>query len=229
MPYAHTHGATSANGRAMPAETTRHVSSSGTLAVETTETAKKETWQDWWPEETVAPEALLTRQEVVDRLRSEGVDVTVFDLTNWEKRGITPRPTRQRTGRTTHAMYHPQELDVIRTLRELQAEGKPLSEIRPELRGRFPRRLRGSAHIRIQSNATATGTVRVPTATATAEAHAPTVATLPEDLMAHLRTFAHHHGEDVDSEIVRIELRLINADGHTLTIPVDVQQDAQSF
>ena len=173
------------------------------------DTAKKETWQDWWPEETVAPEELLTRQAVVDRLRGEGVDVTVFDLTNWEKRHITPRPTRRRVGRTTQAMYHPRELDVIRTLRALQDQGLPLSQIGPELRGRFPRR----------------HTVRVPTATASEEGLAPTIVTVSADLEAHLRAFARQHEEDIGGEIARIELRLINAYGHPYTIPVDVTGD----
>src|SRR5215213_4884140 len=73
------------------------------------DTAKQETWLDWWPDDEVMPEELLTRQRFVDRLRGEGVEVTVFDLMNWEKRGITPRPTRQRVGRTTHAMHQPQK------------------------------------------------------------------------------------------------------------------------
>src|SRR5215212_2810021 len=110
------------------------------------DTAKQETWLDWWPDDEVIPEELLTRQRFVDRLRGEGVEVTVFDLMNWEKRGITPRPTRQRVGRTTHAMYHPRVLEVIRTLRELQAEGRSLADIGRELRGRFPNRRQFTIH-----------------------------------------------------------------------------------
>jgi hypothetical protein len=210
------YSATRANGKAMPADTTRHVASSDTIELATTEAAKRETWADWRPGDPIDPEQLLTRQELVDRARTEGIVVSAQDIANWQGDGVLPRGIRRRRGRVTETLYPHWYVDLLRDLRAQQEEGLRLADIGPRLRPQY--------------------VVRPPTATATAKAHIPLVVsvtakasvrrgdpalTANDDLAQTLRTIARAHEDAYGGHIARVELRLIDDHGNPLTLAID--------
>jgi hypothetical protein len=211
------YGATGANGRAMPADTTRHVASSDMLTIETTElaeTAEVKTWQDLWPNETADPEHLLTRRELAERAQSGGISVTERDIANWQARGVLPHGISQRTGRTLQTLYPERYLDLLSDIREEQRKGTRLAAIGPLLWVKHagkPRTLHGKATITFTSSATARAHVRRGDPALTAD----------DDLAQTLRTIAQAHEEAYGRNIVRVELRLIDDHGNPLTLAVD--------
>ena len=102
-------------------------------AAETTKPAR-ETWRDWLPPDAPEPE-LLTREQLVARLREAGIDADVSDLRYWEYHGILPRPVRQRHDGATRAVYPDWFVWLVGLLREYQGrDNKSLQEIGPALR-----------------------------------------------------------------------------------------------
>ncbi len=96
--------------------------------------SKPETWIDWHPKDIPMPTSLLTRDELLERLKAWGVEVETGDLRFWEYTGILPRPVRRRIEGATRAYYPPWMMSMVRLLRELQAGGYPLRDIGPRLR-----------------------------------------------------------------------------------------------
>lgn len=96
---------------------------------------KRETWRDWLPEVAPDPDELLTRDELIGRLRSWRVDATEADLRYWEYAGVLPRPVRRWHDGAVRALYPDWFPHLVRELRRLQRrEGLTLEEIAPRLR-----------------------------------------------------------------------------------------------
>jgi len=94
----------------------------------------KETWRDWMPEGAPEPERLLSRDELVDRLGYYHVEADATDLRFWEQKGILPRPVRQRRDGAMRTTYPEWVISLVQRIRQLQAEGFSLEQIRPRLR-----------------------------------------------------------------------------------------------
>lgn len=94
----------------------------------------KETWRDWMPEGAPEPDQILTRDELVERLRYYNVDADTESLRFWEREGILPRPIRQRRNGATRTTYPDWMIYLVRRIRQLQAEGFSLEQIRPRVR-----------------------------------------------------------------------------------------------
>src|SRR5687767_7574568 len=107
------------------------------MPAENGEKPKRETWQDWWPNEPSDPEHLLTREEVLAQLGQEGFVVSEESLRHWQALGAVPYAVRQWHNGATRALYPQRMLTVLRTLRNLQADGKKMSEVREHLRNSF--------------------------------------------------------------------------------------------
>ncbi len=56
---------------------------------------KRETWRDWMSPEAPEPTELLSRDELVNQLRQEGIKVSAADLRNWQDDGIVPYGIRR--------------------------------------------------------------------------------------------------------------------------------------
>lgn len=95
---------------------------------------KRETWREWLPPARVDPRPLLTRAQLVERLRADGVQVEEADLRYWEYEGILPRAVRQRHEGATRAVYPIWFADLVQHLRTLQGGGYELREIARMLR-----------------------------------------------------------------------------------------------
>jgi len=96
--------------------------------------ATKETWRDWMPEGAAEPERLLSRDELVARLGYYHIEADATDLRFWEQRGILPRPVRQRRDGAMRTTYPEWALLLVQRIRQLQAEGFSLAQIRPRIR-----------------------------------------------------------------------------------------------
>ncbi len=100
-----------------------------------TETAtKRETWLDWLPAELSDPASFITREELVARLRAEGVSVSDRTLIFWEAKGLLPRPIRRWVGDKTRALYPELAVGAVALVRQLQEKGLVLRAIAPEIR-----------------------------------------------------------------------------------------------
>jgi len=94
----------------------------------------KQTWRDWMPEGTPEPDRILTRDELVERLRYYNIDADTESIRFWERAGILPRPIRQRRDGATRTTYPDWMIYLVQRIRQLQAEGFSLEQIRPRVR-----------------------------------------------------------------------------------------------
>lgn len=109
-----------------------------------TTTSKKErvTWRDWQPPGTPDPDELLTREELVARMKDLAINVSARDLIYWESLGILPRGVRVRRNNATYVVYPRWLMHSVELLRRLQAFGLSLEEIAPRLRETAARAVR---------------------------------------------------------------------------------------
>ena len=77
---------------------------------------------------------LLTRGELLDRLREKGFDADDQDLAYWQRTGAIPYPTKRRKDKTTIAVYPIWMVELIELLRQGQQFGLNLKEIAPVLK-----------------------------------------------------------------------------------------------
>ena len=151
---------------------------------QTAEKPKRETWRDW-----LAPDGfrlvggkLITRDELLERLRDEGIDVSIHDLKNWQRLGVLPHGIPRREGRSTHALYPPQVVIALALVRQLQDQGREMADIRRVLRGTFripPEEgqvvVNRGAGTLVLDGGRVIYRIDTPTATGTAEAFTPDV------------------------------------------------------
>ena len=180
-----------------------------------------ETWRDWLSPGAPEPEALLTREEVIDRLRSWGIKATMADLRYWEYEGILPRPVRQRHADAVRAVYPDWFPHLVRQLRDLQGAGLTLNAIAPRLRTHA--RLMHAFDQGSASTHARDGAVRVPP-----WAQQPEDIMLGFDLAAALEHLADAHAKFRGVPVARIEVRVIGTDGRATMypMPIAVSEDA---
>jgi hypothetical protein len=113
------YGAAGTNGKAMPAETAKRPSDF------------HRTWLDTLPEGDPEPslDELMTRQELVEKLRANGIPVSETDIVFWEKRGVLPRAIRRHRDGAPRALYPKRAYGAIAILRSLQRDGMSLDAI----------------------------------------------------------------------------------------------------
>ena len=190
-------------------------------------------------DEPVRLDGLIARKDVLERLAAEGVSATERDLLYWQKNGVIPRGDRLKIGRLGFTFYPPWIVDLIRTLRQLQAERKTLAEIRVDLRVRARELNAGVRHVSSSDTAHLgvehTSSVdRSPSLTAsitgsswaTAELTVGSSAanvTAPPDRFAEMAVeFARVYEETVGPHIDHVEIRLFDSEGmpHAFRFPI---------
>lgn len=99
----------------------------------------RQTWINWLGPvdeaeaiERAAP--LLRKEELLDQLSADGVEVTDRNLMYWQHRDVLPAPTKSRSGRSTIAMYPSWMPAVIKILRFYQNAGANLQTIQTMMR-----------------------------------------------------------------------------------------------
>jgi len=91
-----------------------------------------ERWIDWFPDAMPT----LTIDELATGTRDLGVEpVTATTIRAWQRDRLLPLPARRRKGTRTFAVYPTVALAVIERVRNLQAAGLTLEQIRPLIRG----------------------------------------------------------------------------------------------
>ena len=101
----------------------------------------KETWADWQSPASPEPEPLLTRAELVERVRADGFDVTERVLAYWEHSGVLPRAVRRWRDGKPAALYPQWAVSAVVTIRIMQTAGESLDLIRCAIRGIYHRPL----------------------------------------------------------------------------------------
>ncbi len=92
----------------------------------------RERWIDWFPNATPT----LTIEDLVARTRDLGIEpVSTTTVRAWQRDRLLPLPARRREGTRTFAVYPAVALAVIERVRNLQAAGLTLEQIRPVIRG----------------------------------------------------------------------------------------------
>jgi len=87
---------------------------------------------------TPEPTDLITRDEVIARLRRRGVKVAARTLAHWESVGATPHPVRRWRDGAPRALYPDWVVDIaIQVPHFLRYEGLTLSEVGDALRGQL--------------------------------------------------------------------------------------------
>jgi DNA-binding transcriptional MerR regulator len=94
---------------------------------------RRETWIDLWPAGVSPPttEDMLSRAELLEELRAQGVNVPESTLIWWESSGVLPRAIRRFRDGRAHALYPTAAVDAIRHLHQLRSAGQPLDRIKP--------------------------------------------------------------------------------------------------
>ncbi len=188
---------------------------------------KKETWLDWLPGGTPEPpvDELLTRDDLLEGLRRDGVVVREDDLQNWQGAGIVPYGVRRRhpSSRTGRMLYPWWMGHVLRDLRVLQAEGRSLRSIAPILRQR------AAGYARQEP-----GTVWQPSRSASISGSTPTVHVtvppgIPRDavmaaIAARLMGATAQPRDAGEAEPERVDITLTMEDGISLTVAMPVDE-----
>lgn len=104
---------------------------------------KRETWADWWPENTPDALFLITRSEVLTQANVKGHTVTERMLRGWEQIGVLPAPVVQLHKGKVQAVYPPTHGNLVAVLAELRTDPEtkdyPLAHWRPYLQYLFHR------------------------------------------------------------------------------------------
>ena len=126
MPTTEPKSATPRDHRGIPIATTVR----GTSRV--TANLGPERWIDWFPDATPS----LTIEELAAGTRDRGIEpVSTTTVRAWQRDRLLPLPARRREGTRTLAVYPRVALAVIERVRNLQAAGLTLEQIRPVIRG----------------------------------------------------------------------------------------------
>ena len=205
------------SGPGLTTSTGATLSGMGTAPAPTGRTTKGSTatWRDWLPKGAPEPDDLLTREEVLDRLRSWSVEATVNDLRYWEYEGILPRAVKRQHDGAVRAVYPEWFPHLVRHLRDLQAEGLTLNQITPRLRTHA--RLTLAIEQASMSTLARDRAVRIPP-----WAKQPEDIQLGFDVAAALEKVADAHAKFRGVPVARIEVHVIGTDGRATKYPMPI-------
>lgn len=179
--------------------------------------AKQPTWRDWMPEGTPEPteDQLLTRDQLVRRLRAMNVPTTPRMVLHWETQGALPRPVRRWYRGATRATYAPWVVDAAAQVPALRRTGVPFPEIGRRLRAA----LAGSASASLSAASSLVASAVVHKASndeaSVAADGRSSVAAPPTDaeLAGALATFAQRYFALGGIPVSAVEVRVTGADG----------------
>jgi hypothetical protein len=191
---------------------------------------KKQTWRDWMPEGAPEPETLITREELIAEVQRVGESVDIYDIRNWQRDRIIPYGIRRWHDGAMRSLYPRGMTEIITSLRALQRAGDPLAAIALPLRVLAQTALPdGNATMHANAGtATATGGAAGMTSERREAVAAASIAVIPDDLVHHLATWADDHARTFRTNIVRVDVSLIDENGHPLTFRVAAGEHRQN-
>ncbi len=97
---------------------------------------RREDWRAWLPDDAPAPapEALITRDQLLATLGRLGLPVNRHTLRHWEQQGVLPAPVRQRRAGATRGLYPPWMVDLVWRLKRYRDEGLALGDLSGRMR-----------------------------------------------------------------------------------------------
>jgi len=184
------------------------------------------TWVDWSNPDAEQPTDLMTRDELVQALNREGVQVTVRDLAFWQSNGAIPYPLKRRIQGVTQGYYPPWFAELIRELRRLQEDGRKLSEIRPALHAlaqNLSRQRHVSAHDQGRMTSTehahiqaTTGHLSLKGLSAAVSSGSGTLSVSPSVFEPLATAIARAYRERYGTQITEVQIRLIDERGNPM-------------
>jgi len=194
----------------------------------------RQTWRDWQHPNAPDPDPLLTRDQFLQHLDAKGIAADERNLLYWQSQDVIPYAERRRIGRVGYAYYPAWMIDIVGALRDLQAEGAKLEEIRVRLR-QLARTITAPGLAGTTGGVGGTsGSLTVTPATATARADATltgeravpatvSVAVTQVEFSVLAETIARTYEANSGPPITRVELRLYDERGnpHVFTYRTD--------
>ncbi len=89
-------------------------------------------WRDWLLPGTPMPDQ-ITRDQLLEELQGEGIDIGERRLMYWVTQGVLPRPWRRWHEGAPRAFYPTWMIDVISELHTFQDAGLSLEKIKPKV------------------------------------------------------------------------------------------------
>ena len=173
----------------------------------------RETWADWLPPDSGEPLDALTRDELIERLRRRGVDVTPRTLAHWESVGALPRAARRWRGGAPRALYPERAVDLVAQVRDLaRIHDLTLQEV--------------GQHLRAQAQAPPVGTVLPDGSTFGGVLFGGFPRAVARIMDFALAAFARRYHHATGRRAARVELHLVDEDGHTFVRVLDPARDA---
>ncbi len=179
----------------------------------------RETWLDWLPEGGRTPE-LLTRDEVIGRVRARDAEVSTSDLRYWEYAGVLPRPVRRWHQGATRAVYPDFAVSAIVEVRRLQDSRIPLDQIGQRVRERT-RTIVFLTHGPPPSAEPSDEEIDQFTAAWVRHAHDDAIPTAA--LIDEVQRLAERRARLTGAPIERAELRLTDAHGKRVSYPLSIK------
>jgi DNA-binding transcriptional MerR regulator len=183
------------------------------------EATRRETWLDWIPDEVreealLEAEPLLTRDELITELKNKGAEVTPRELTRWQSLGVIPYPQKRRYRGKVRGVYPQWAIPTIHLLKSLQDHDYTLRDIGPLLRGdvyhRFLPKPEKTPRQQRDHDRRLARRELFP---------------LADEIESRLRTLARIHERIRGGQIVRVDVRLVNADESGFTYPFLVSNE----
>ena len=149
----------------------------------------RETWIDWVPSGWLGPadEELITRDELLSRVKALGVEIHPRTLQILENQGLVPRPVRRWHNGAVRALYAPWVADLALRAYARRRGRWPLDKARADVRDY----VKGAIYINKMD----------------------TDQLVSRDFLAHLRELASRHAERTGTPIHSSEIRFLDADG----------------
>src|SRR5215213_2072102 len=175
------------------------------------------TWRDMMPPDAPEPARLLSRDELIDELRSRGLDVAESELLHWQAQQVIPYAEKERIGKVSYTRYAPWMVDAIQELVRLRTDGMRLLQIRTEMPRIIANVARGDPAHRVDAIGTAhAGRVTITGTTATATdsdngKSAPAAFAPLADAIA--RAYEERHG----ISIRQVDIRLVDDRGNPVS------------
>jgi DNA-binding transcriptional MerR regulator len=172
---------------------------------------KRETWRDWLPPGAPEP-ALLSRDELLGRLRAWRIEATERDLRFWEYEGVLPRSIRRSHGGAVRAVYPAWYANLVQRVRYLQREGYPLDQIRRRVRTYARYELGISPHPEDALDQEIRRHRR-------GEIGGPEDVRLPTDMLRELERLARWHERLTGSPTDHVQVWVVGAEGNPTVYP----------
>jgi len=175
------------------------------------------TWRDWLGHDAPEPTEMLSREQLIDRLRADHINVTSATIALWQRRGLLPYPTKRREGTATIGYYPNWIATLVQELRRLQGSGLKLEQIGPHLRS-LARQITAPTSVTRVISAHDEGVIG-----ASETASVPRIpASAPDSFGPLAEALARIYRHEYGTAIQKVEVRLVDDRGNPVSFTFNV-------